>query len=288
MTIKSEIRNSFDKAAKHYEQEAKIQYEIGLRLFERLDYMRLDPAYILDIGCGTGAFSKMLVKKYPKAKIVSLDLSWDMLQKAQKKQSLWKKWPLLNADMLQLPFLDGVFDLVFANQALHWSLSWSAVLSEINRVMKAEACLLFSTLGPDTFKEIRQSWSTVDKHAHTNQFTDMHDIGDFLLAEYFLDPVMDMEMLTMHYSSLTKLLKSIKSQGVRNINQARNVTLTGKKAWSTFQQNYQALCTQEGKYPLSYEVLYGHAWKGNKQAQKDDSTQFISIDKIKRLQRESV
>jgi malonyl-CoA O-methyltransferase len=262
MNLIIEICNAFNKHAGEYEQAAKVQHEIGERLFERLHYLKINPRYVLDLGCGTGIFTLLLKKQYPKAHVIGLDLAHAMLMLANKKQGWRRKCHLVNANMAVLPFPAGFFDLVFANQVIHWSQSLVTVFRELNRVMNIGGCLMFSTLGPDTFKELKQAWVKADNHAHANDFIDMHDLGDCLLTECFLDPVVDMELLKVHYSNLKQLVCSLKAQGVRNINQARNNGLTGKDAWQRFETNYTTLCTNDGKYPLSYEVIYGHAWKG--------------------------
>ena len=287
MKLNTEICNAFDKHAKDYEQAAKVQTEIGERLFERLSYLKIVPRYVLDLGCGTGIFTRLLKKKYPKATIIAFDLSQAMLRESKRKQGFLRRWPLVNGDMTQLPFVDGAFDLVFANQVIHWSNPLQPLLAELNRVMKRNGCLMFSTLGPDTFKELNQAWQGADGYMHSNQFVDMHDIGDDLLAERFLDPVVDMEFLTVHYSSLNLLVHGLKSQGVRNINQARNKGLTGKKAWQLFAAKYKNFCTSNGKYPLTYEVIYGHAWKGEQQRKGNRTETFISIENIKRSPKDS-
>jgi malonyl-CoA O-methyltransferase len=281
MTPNNEIRNAFDSHAASYEQYATIQREVGLRLFERLDYLKMCPRTILDLGCGTGLFSRMLAKKYPKAQVVSLDLSFNMLLETQRKQRWRNRWPLVNANMVKLPFVTGAFDLVFSNQTVHWESPVSNVLRELSRVMNNEGCLLFSTLGPDTFKELVHAWSLVDAYAHTNQFMDMHDLGDALMKELFLDPVVDQEHLTAHYASLTELLTSLKKQGVRNINSGRNPGLTGKKARSDFVQVYEAHRTPDGKYPLTYEVVYAQAWKGTQRRLEQGSEVFFPISQLR-------
>ena len=289
MNKTKEIGNAFNQNAINYEKAALVQHEIGERLFERLDYLKIAPRYVLDLGCGTGIFSKRLKKKYPDAQIVGLDLAYNMLVQSKKKQGLWRsKWPLINADMCSLPFASGVFDLVFANQVIHWSDPLSSVISELNRVMNPGACLMFSTLGPDTFKELAAAWASVDNYAHANHFADMHDVGDCLMAERFLDPVVDMESLTVHYSDLSKLLASLKAQGVRNINSQRNPGLTGRKIWQAFEKDYQNYCTPEGKYPLTYEVVYGHAWKGEQRRAGTGVETFIPVSAIRKAKNEAI
>lgn len=276
-----EICNAFNAHAAEYETAAVVQKEIGQRLFERLDYLKIEPQYILDLGCGSGYFSKLLKKRYPKAHIVGLDLASFMLKEAYAKQSFFKKWSLVRADMMCMPFPTGLFDLVFANQSIHWASSLPVCIREINRVMNVNGCLMFSTLGPDTFCELRQAWALADNHKHTNEFVDMHDVGDMLLAEQFLDPVMDMEMLSVHYKTLPQLLSTLKAQGVRNINAARNSGLTGRKAWQKFNDAMSDLRTDNGRFPLTYELVYGHAWKGVLQKTQQGTEAFIPVSQLR-------
>lgn len=146
MTVNNEISKAFSKHADDYERVAKVQKEIGSRLFERLQYLKITPRRILDLGA-PGFFSKELALLYPKAQIVGMDLSFAMLEQARKKQGWRRKWPLVTADMQQMPFATGIFDLVFANQVIHWSSSLGPVFRELNRVMNVNGCLMFTTLG---------------------------------------------------------------------------------------------------------------------------------------------
>ncbi|KTC89394.1 malonyl-ACP O-methyltransferase BioC [Fluoribacter dumoffii] len=282
MAVIYEISKAFNQHASEYEHAAKVQQEIGVRLLGRLQYLNIKPQRILDVGCGPGYFSNELTRIYPKAQVIGLDLAKFMLIQAQKKQSWRRKWPLVAADMRSMPFATGTFDLVFANQVIHWGGSLNLIFRELNRIMKPHGCLMFTTLGPDTFKELKQAWSGVNPYAHVNEFADMHDVGDSLVSEHFLDPVMDMEVLEVHYGSLSKLLHSLKAQGVKNINPQRNQGLTGKTAWRHFEQNYAALRTEQGKYPLSYEVVYGHAWKGEQRKTELGIETVIPISQIVR------
>lgn len=284
MTVLHEISNTFNKQANAYERVAKVQQEIGDRLFERLQYLKISPKYILDLGCGPGAYSSKLTKMFPKAHVVGLDLARAMLDKARSKQGFFRKWSLVNANLQKMPFASGTFDLVFSNQVIHWAYPLGPVFRELNRVMNTNGCLMFSTLGPDTFKEIRKAWDGLGTHAHTNDFLDMHDVGDALMSEHFVEPVMDMEILSMHYESLAQLLQSLKDQGVKNIHSQRNKGLTGKNIWNQFEKNYTTLLSESGKFPLSYEVVYGHAWKGEKRKTDKGTETVIPVSQIVRTQ----
>jgi malonyl-CoA O-methyltransferase len=282
MTVTNELCNAFNNQAENYEKAAIIQHDIGERLFDRLHYLTIKPRYVLDLGCGTGVFFKRLKKHYPNAHIIGLDLAYAMLQQTKTKQGWFRKTgSLINADMTALPFANGVFDLIFSNQVLHWAPEFQTLARELNRVMAVEGCLMFSTLGPNTFMELRQAWSGVDTYQHTNEFMDMHNIGDGLLAEHFIDPVVDMEIVTAHYSSAQNMVRSLKAQGVRNINAARPSGLMGKDSWLRFEEAMRAGCTPAGKFPLTYEVVYGHAWKGRQRRLSQGTETRVSVEQLK-------
>lgn len=238
-----------DNIADTYEQYSVVSKEIGARLITRLDYLKIAPRVILDLGCGTGWWTQALKMRYSEALVVALDISSAMLQKVQKKQSWFKKQPLVQADMHALPFANESIDLIFANQIL---LDNPELFDELHRVMSPKGCFMFSTLGPDTLKEIEGRTSHVD----------LHDIGDAMLKCGFQDPVMDREDLCLHYPSLEKMQHALACQGlVFELNQIQSVV------------------TSTGKYPLTYEIIYGHAWRG--QSKRKDKSQVISIEKLK-------
>lgn len=280
MLIFNEIAKSFNAKAIEYERAARAQQLIGERLFERLDYLKITPKFILDLGCGPGKFTYALKKRYPNAHVVGFDLAEAMLVQAKLKQRLWTKWSLVSGNMLSMPFTDNVFDLVFANQVLHWADSNTALFAELNRVMAVNACLQFTTLGPDTFIELKRAWEGVDPFSHTNEFRDMHLVGDDLLAAHFIDPVIDMENLALHYETISQLVRSLKTQGVRNINPKRRQSLMGKNRWAAFEQAFEKERLANGKYPLNYEVIYGHAWKGTRQKTAQGIETIIPVSQL--------
>jgi len=273
------IKAAFNRASCKYESVAPIQNEIGNRLFERLYLLKIQPKYILDLGCGPGYFTNKLKKLYPKAYIVSLDIAHDMLNQVKLKQNWFKTWGIVNADMHELPFSNDQFDLIFSNQVIHWSDNIAGLMAEIYRVMDKNACLMFTTLGPDTFVELRKSFAEIDDFSHVNDFLDMHDLGDIVLSANYIDPVIDMDMLTAHYNSLEGLLKNIKDQGVANISIKRNRSLSGKSIFKQLALAMQKFITEDNMYPLTYEVVYGHAWKGADTISTLKNT--FSVDELK-------
>ena len=134
---------------------------------------------------------------------------------------------------------------------------------------------MFATFGPDTLKELRAAFAAIDDAPHVNRFIDLHDIGDMLMHAGFVSPVMEMEMLTLTYADLKTLMRDLKGIGAHNAATARRRGLLGKSAWRRLEQAYE---TQrlEGRLPASFEVIYGHAWAGDK-TQREDGRQVIRL-----------
>ena len=274
-------RQHFERAVESYDAAAILQQEIARRLVERLDYIKVKPEIAMDLGCGTGQITAALLKQYPKAKILSLDLAHGMVAKAKKKGS-WRRKPLgICADVHQLPIKANSVDLIISNLMLQWSDDLPTAFQNMAACMRAGGLLLFTTFGPDTLKELRQSWAKVDDLPHSSTYTDMHDIGDELMRAGFSQPVMDMEMITMTYSSVKQLMRDLKQIGASNAVTGRRKTLTGKQRIAAFETAYETYRQDNGLYPASYEVIYGHAWMPDTQIKTPtDTTKYIPIKSI--------
>jgi len=289
-TEKSRIQKHFDAKALCYESSAVLQRNVCKELLQRLDLTSIKPSVILDVGCGTGWGTQDLLKKYKKAKVISLDLSPEMLKQTKSKGGWLRKPTLLCADAEEIPLEDESVDLIFSSLMLQWC-DYKKVFAEFKRLLKPEGLLMFSTFGPDTLKELKKSWEQVDSHAHVNDFTDMHDLGDELIQAGLAEPVMDMDLLTLTYQDVMSVMVDLKSIGANTIlkNQKKEaeqgLVTPGKlkKVISHYEQ-YR----KEGLVPASYEVVYGHAWKTKPRETKVSkegrvSKEFsVSIEQIKK------
>ncbi len=259
---KAWISKSFGSAAESYEEAAVMQKEVANRLIERLELVQLKPEVILDVGSGTGFCSRLIEKRYKKSTIVSLDLSSEMLMYTRKKEGFIKRFTsphrYLCADAENLPLADQSVDLIVSSLALQWC-DLEAVFAGFRRVLKPGGLLMFSSMGPDTLKELRQAWSKADGELHVSAFIDMHDVGDALMRAGFSDPVMDVESITMTYLTVKKLMQDLKAIGSRNAVEGRAKGLTGKQRLKKMTEAYETM-RYNGVLPATYEIVYGHAW----------------------------
>ncbi len=280
-TYKQQLRASFEAAVDSYDAAAQIQREIGSRLFERLDLLKIEPKMVLDIGSGTGVFTRQLAEHYRKSRVVALDIAHSMVSRSREQFSYLsrklKGHQFICADAEAMPIADESCDLIFSNLTFQWCHDIQSVFSEIQRVLKPGGVVMFATLGPDTLYELKNSWSQVDDRVHVNEFIDMHDVGDAMIHAGLGDPVIDMEQLVITYHDLMLLMKDIKSIGAHNINSGRQRGLTGRGKIDRMKQAYDQYRDFNGSYPATYEVVYGHAWKGERR-QHTESDGSVAID----------
>jgi len=269
-------RRSFAHAASGYDKAAVLQQEVAQRLLQRLDLMKIQPQRVLDLGCGTGHCIPGLMARYRHAETVALDIALPMLAQARRRGRWLRKPRCVCGDAERLPFVDGSFDLVFSNLVLQWCVDIEAVFSELQRILRPGGLLLFTSFGPDTLHELRASWAQVDGYSHVNAFLDMHDVGDALVRTRFSDPVMDIERLTVTYRDAWQLMRELKQVGAHNVTAGRPRSLTGKSHMQRLVQAYEQF-RSDGVLPASYEIVNGHAWRG-----ENCATFNISFDQLRR------
>ena len=253
------MRRRFDSAAAGFAGADFVHRHAAAGLLERLAPMTLDVERILDVGSGTGAGSRALASTWRRSRIVSLDLSMDMLRTARASRSRFARISELQADAAQLPLTDGSVDLVFANMLLPWSSDPAGFFGEVRRVLRKEGLFAFSTLGPDSLRELREAWAEVDADEHVNPFADMHDVGDLVTRSGLRDPVLDVDWLTVTYRSSDALFDDLTAAGARNCLRRRRRTLTGKRRFAGMRAALDRRFGEAG-LPLRLELVFGHAW----------------------------
>lgn len=233
--------------------------DISNRLLERLDYICIQPEVILNYGWHTDHSDALLKNRYRNA----------IIQHANDLQSMHA------IENNSVHFIVAHFALLRERDPMY-------LLQEFSRILCDEGLLLFTSLGPDTFIELRQSFLQVDSHPHVHPFSDMHDMGDWMKQLHFSDPVVDREEIILAYDSLEMFFDDLKKLCATNVHQLRQKGLLSKNKWQNMLLHY-AQYKKENYFPVTLEVIYGHGWKIK---QFDDDNVFqneiaISIDSIK-------
>ena len=272
---KARVRASFGRAALTYDAAAVLQKQVRTEMLSRLDLVKLIPSVILDAGCGTGAASHALQRRFKSSQVVSLDFAHPMLQKTRK-TGVWQrlkilcggsKQSLVCADIESIPLKSSSVGLLWSNLAIQWCNDLDAAFQEFHRVLQPEGLLMFSTFGPDTLRELRIASSEATKTPITSvsRFIDMHDIGDALIRAGFNAPVLDVERFTLTYDDVQSVMRDLKSIGAHNATAGRARGLLGRGFLQKLAASYEQFRLgkkQDGaKLPATFEVVYGHAWR---------------------------
>lgn len=290
------LKRQFNRAAATFAFGDALHREVAARMHERLGYIKLQPARTLDLGCATGAATAGLRALYPKTHIAGVDFAFEMARRAAQPEPWLARLRgaqrhAVCADMAALPLAHSSIGLVWSNLALHWLDDPAPALREAHRVLELGGLLMFSTLGPDTLRELREAWSEADAATaaaagsavmpvpagwHVKRFIDLHDIGDLLVKTGFATPVMDMEKIVLTYSAVEPLVDDLRATGSTNAMQARPRGLTGRHARARMVSAYEAK-RSAGRLSATFEVVYGHAWKApsRKTAGGDSVVRFV-------------
>lgn len=272
------VRRHFGRACASYDRAANLQAEVRAELLERakLLFKPIDnqPPIILDLGAGTGTALPALRAIWPAARLLAIDAAAPMVAAANnraviasasllgKLRRIWQQSPAqvaICADAAALPLATASVDLVFSNLMLQWCDPPDAALREIARVLKPGAVVVFSTFGPDTLRELRAAWATVDDHAHVSRFLDMHDVGDALARQGLREPVLDVDRLQTTHGDVPALMRHLKDIGARNASRGRNHALTGRRKFTAMCAAYPHNA-ENSDIHASWEVIYASAF----------------------------
>ena len=251
-----DVRRRFDRAASGFDAVDFVHSTTREGLLARLSPMLIDAKTVVDLGCATGTASSALSRQFRRARIISIDLSHQMLRQAQRKRSLFSRGTMIQANAVALPLASQSVDLVFSNMLLPWVSEPATLFAEIARVLRTDGLFVFSALGPDSLKELRQAWQDVGNGAHVNRFLDMHEFGDAAVRSGLRDPVLDIDRLQVTYEKPQALFDDLTAMGGRNSLLNRRRSLLGT---SRFEAMTGALAGV-GALTLDLELIYGHCW----------------------------
>lgn len=253
------VAAAFSRASTAYDAAAQLQAAVRADLMVRLDYFRLEPKVVLDLGSGTGVASAALARRFRRARVIALDMAEGMQRVARRRSWPWRHFTRLCADAHALPLQPESVDLVFSNLMLQWSDRPEKVFMECARVLRPGGVLLFSTFGPDTLMELRASWAAVDSSSRVSRFPDLPELAAALQLAGLAEPVLDTEHMRRHYPDVPDLLQGLKTIGARNATAARPRGLTSPRSLARMIACYEAQREAQG-IPATWQIIHGAAF----------------------------
>lgn len=205
------IRN-FSRYAHTYDKYADAQKWAALKLLGRIKENNF--SNILEIGCGTGNYTKLLKDKFRKAKLTALDISRDMVGIAQNKLR-GEKIEFIVADAECIELKDK-FDFVTSNSCFQWFSDLEKALIKYADFLREGGVISFSIFGPLTFCELNVSLSHISKESSitANHFISKATIR-VILKRIFGEFSITEARFEESFLSLNSLLNKIKYSGIR-------------------------------------------------------------------------
>jgi malonyl-CoA O-methyltransferase len=248
---KRKVAASFSRAAGSYDSVAQLQRDVGGELISRLPE-GLQPQRWLDLGCGTGYFSRVLAHNFPHSHGVALDIAEGMLRHAR---PLGGAEHFVAGDAERLPLRDASCELIFSSLAVQWCADFAAVLSEARRVLQPGGVFAFASLCVGTLYELRDSWQTVDGLVHVNRFRQLQDYRQLCAASGLRLRSLEVRPHVLHYPDVRSLTHELKALGAHNLNPGRPGGLTGRARILALMAAYEGFREPEG-LPATYQVVY--------------------------------
>ena len=268
-----------------------LHAEVARRMAERLTLFRMAPNRVVDWGSFLGASGPLLAAAYPQAALTAVE-SCEALA-VRSRQALRSPW--WSGRRWKAPPVEVIVDstqpepinaqLVWANMVLHAVKDPPALMQRWHRMLASGGFVMFSCLGPDTVHELTALYARLGWPRPTPDFVDMHDLGDMLMHAGFADPVMDQEALTVNWESAQALCADLRLLG-GNASPSRAIGLRTPRWLARLHRELDSLRDASGKAGLTFEIVYGHAFKAAAKIDAPAETQ-VSLEEMRRLMREA-
>ncbi len=265
-----------------------LHEEVGRRMQDRLQWIRRSPQAWADWAPWHGGLQahQAVAQRYPQAARwicgdpVSTHGAPAARQTAQRvvdrlRAPAWKRWLGAGGAPLQAgepP--EGAVQLLWSNMALHRSADPQALLARWHRALGVDGFVMFSALGPDSLRELRTLYAELGWAPPAHEFTDMHDWGDMLVQGGFAEPVMDMERIVLTWATPHALLAELRTLG-GNLHRDRFAGLRGRRWQERLLSGLAERLAQPGgggRLALTFEIVYGHAFKAAPKARMSAET----------------
>lgn len=248
---KRQVAASFSRAAASYDSVAQLQRDVGQQLLDRLPEAKVPDRWV-DLGCGTGHFTRALGARFGAASGLALDIAQGMLIHAR---PLGGAAHFIAGDAERLPLRDASCDLVFSSLAVQWCADFASVLREAGRVLKPGGVLAFTSLCVGTLYELRDSWREVDGLVHVNRFRTFETYQQLCAASGLTVLSLENRPHVLHYPDVRGLTHELKALGAHNLNPGRPGGLTGRARVVALVQAYEQYRQAQG-LPATYQVVY--------------------------------
>jgi SAM-dependent methyltransferase len=261
------LRQRRDRAAKNIRNFDFLFVETADRLMERLAVVRKTLPLVLDLGSAQGKLAELLQQRAGTAQVICMDTSFEMVRQAG--------GAAVVADEELLPFRSGSFDAVVSNLNLHWVNDLPGALLQVKQILKPDGLFLGALPGGETLKELRQCLMEAElavsggASPRVSPLIDLREMGALMQRAGFALPVVDSDIMTVHYSSPLKLMQDLRGMGASNATYNRLMKATRRQVLlEASRLYYERYADAAGLVPATFQVIYVIGWSPHASQQK--------------------
>lgn len=273
----SNIRRQFNRSANSYDAHAQVQRIMSDRLAGSFigwkNKGNVAGLNILEIGCGTGALTEILINEWPSASITALDIAPAMIKLAEQRVLSAEANIIgkITSDRLHLLHADvemwapeaptASFDLIVSNACFQWLSNPRQTIGQLRRMLRPGGMLIFTTFGPDTFYEMHKAFNEVyrasglepQRHGltfrSTDQWTNLMKESGFTNIQY------ERSIQTEKYASARDFLHSVKAMGASTSEAVTMGGLSSRRLFTNMYKEYEGKFSVQGGVAASYDLL---------------------------------
>lgn len=249
------ISARFGAAANTYDFESAVQREVA----EKLSAM-LSPSgavgSVLEIGCGTGFFTELLINRFPLASIDAVDISGPMIDSARKRVAQCARVRFHTSDINRF-CPGGKYALIASSSALHWMTPLGETIKRISSMLEPRGSLASALMVEGTLAELHGARTRLFPHkAAPVRLPSVEEILEAIAAAGLTTGEFRVEERRQTCASARELLRSLNRQGVTGRQQGCRGLLNRAELLELSEYYDRRFSAPDGGVIATYRVLY--------------------------------
>lgn len=256
MIEKKKVEKNFGKSVRTYNSAAKVQEYMADMLMKKIDETE-EEISIYEIGCGTGLFTDKIIKKIPNSRLMLVDISKNMIEYAKERYCKNEKITYLNIDAEKY-ISEKKYDLVVSNAVFQWFENLDNATSNINKSIKNNGKLYFSTFAEETFTELNDVFQTFgEEYRFSQKFYSKKEI-ESIMCKHFTTVKINEDYFIEEYDNLMEFLSAIKKIGANSA--VKNAPFLTKKIIKKAEEIYKTKYSIGEKIKVTNHLVFVEAY----------------------------
>jgi malonyl-CoA O-methyltransferase len=263
---KQQVAKHFNQVAQTYDEYSSVHRRMACQVLHQLKESGWTGCRVLEVGCGTGFLTQLLLEHYPQVHLTAVDLAEKMIFFARQNISPLKRVKWIVGDIETMEWSENSFDLIISNATVHWLQQPCLLLKEWYQALSPNGKILVSTFGPNTLQELAQLFQTVE--LEMGLVPERHILTFYPAIEWekafkeagYHNIVSKERWLREQFPSIREFLYTIKSTGEKFSSSRQNI-ITSSRVLRQVMNRYALSYQMKRQVYATYHSIYIEADK---------------------------